>query len=418
MSAEERTAGEASSDRRLPFSRWWLIVVAALVMGFAGTYQFLWSSIRGPLSTQIDASGTTLGTLFTLLIAMQTLSQFPAGWIRDRYGPRVPMLVGALCLSAGYAGLAVASTPVTAGIAVVIGGIGAGSVYTVAVNTPVKWFDDRRGLATGVVTMAYGGLSVAFIPLIRSGASSSLSTALMIVAGVVGAVSLIGVVILRDPGGFSALARGSTGGPNDRTAQERPSYTWRQTVRTWQFWVLYGVFVIVNGVGLMLIGKVIDFADNLGLSAGAATAAASMVALAEGGGVLAGGAVSDRLGQVRTVGTALILSGFGIAGATLLGAVGLGTVFVGFVGIAAFFRSPVFSVFPSLIGSYYGTAHSSENYALLYSAKIWGSVLGGTVTSLLIAAIGWRESFLIAALLMGVAGAMTLTIRPVRASAV
>lgn len=416
MDTEDTLQRNGSPDRSLPFSRWWLIIVAALVMGFAGTYQFLWSSIRGPLSTQIEASGATLGTLFTLLIAMQTLSQFPAGWVRDRHGPRVPLLVGALCLGGGYAGLAVASEPLTAGVAVVVGGIGAGSVYTVAVNTPVKWFDDRRGLATGIVTMAYGALSVAFIPFIRGGEPGTLSASLMILAGIIGGICLLGVVVLRDPEGVSVQDEGPVEEPRDAPQPSQPNFTWRETVRTWQFWVLYGVFVIVNGVGLMLIGKVIDFAANLGLSAGAATAAASMVAVAEGGGVLAGGALSDRLGQVRTVGAALILSGVGIAGATLLGAVGLGTIFVVFVGIAAFFRSPVFSVFPSLVGSYYGTAHSSENYALLYSAKIWGSVLGGTVTSLLIAALGWQESFLIAAVLMTLAGALTLTIRPVTQS--
>lgn len=399
----------------LPFSRWWLIIVAALVMGFAGTYQFLWSSLRGPLGTQIDGTGATLGTLFTLLIGMQTLSQFPAGWIRDRYGPRVPMLIATLCLAGGYAGLALAREPVGAGAAVVIGGIGAGSVYTVAVNTPVKWFDERRGLATGIVTMAYGGLSVAFIPFIRGTPPRSLPSTLLLVAGIVGGICLFGVVVLRDPP-RPQTQRTADEGRKGRPEGSENSYTWRQTVQTWQFWVLYGVFVIVNGVGLMLIGKVIDFADNLGLSAAAATAAASMVALAEGGGVLAGGALSDRFGPVRTVGSALILSGVGLAGATLLGAVGLGTIFVGFVGIAAFFRSPVYSVFPGLVGRYYGTAYSSENYALLYSAKIWGSVLGGTVSSLAIASIGWGDAFLIAAVLMALAGAATLTIRPVRRS--
>jgi hypothetical protein len=41
----------------LPFARWWLVVVASLLMGAAGAYQFLWSSIPGPLGEAVDASG-------------------------------------------------------------------------------------------------------------------------------------------------------------------------------------------------------------------------------------------------------------------------------------------------------------------------------------------------------------------------
>ncbi|MFC6974361.1 hypothetical protein ACFQL1_06345 [Halomicroarcula sp. GCM10025709] len=89
------------SDRPLPFSRWWLVVSAAFAMGIAGTFQFVWSSIRGPLGAQVGATETTVGTLFTVVIATQTLSQFPAGWVRDRYGPRLPTAVGGILMAGG-----------------------------------------------------------------------------------------------------------------------------------------------------------------------------------------------------------------------------------------------------------------------------------------------------------------------------
>lgn len=126
---------ESAADRRsLLFSRWTLVAVSALVMGAAGSYEFVWSSVRGPLGSQVGASETTLGSLFTLLIVAQTLSQFPAGWIRDRRGPKIPLLAGAGLLAGGYAGLSVAPTPAMAAVAVLIGGTGAGTVYTVTVN--------------------------------------------------------------------------------------------------------------------------------------------------------------------------------------------------------------------------------------------------------------------------------------------
>ena len=155
--------------RRVP--RGWLLVgVAAIVMGLGGTYQFVWSSLSGAIGGRFPgASSPALGTVFTLFVVAQTLAQFPAGRIRDRYGPRNVLLVAAACLFVGYAGVGLAPSFPAVVVAYAIGGVGAGVAYTVAVNTPVKWIpeDGRRGLATGLVTTAYSGTSVLFIPLLR-----------------------------------------------------------------------------------------------------------------------------------------------------------------------------------------------------------------------------------------------------------
>ncbi|WP_182013561.1 MFS transporter, partial [Haloquadratum walsbyi] len=400
----------AEQRRSLSFSRWWLIAGGALAMGMAGTFQFVWSSIRGPLGTQIGTTEATLGTLFTLVIAVQTVVQFPAGWVRDRYGPRIPTLAGALLMTGGYVGLSIASSPVTAGLAVVAGGGGAGAIYTVAVNTPVKWFDEYRGLATGIITMSYAVLSFGLIPLTRGSILGTFQRTLLFFAVLAALTCLLAAIILRDP-----QIDTTPSGTAEKTdpVTETKEYAWTDVIQTWQFWILYGAFVIVNGVGLMLIGKLIAFSDAMELSAGVATAAASIIAIADGSGVLIVGGLSDRLGSIRTVGSSLLLSAIGIAGAVVSGSSGIAPVFIICVAVAGFFRSPVFAIFPTLIGEYYGRKYSSENYATLYTAKLWGSLFAGSVASILITRVGWSISFLIGAILMGLAGLSVFTIRPV-----
>ena len=61
--------------------------------------------------------------------------------------------------------------------------------------------------------------------------------------------------------------------------------------------------------------------------------------------------------------------------------------------LATFFWSPQYMLFPSLIGDYYGRKHSSANYALLYSGKMWGGVFGGAVTGGLVLFMGWNATF-------------------------
>lgn len=397
-------------------SRVTLIAVAALAIGAAGTYQFVWSSLRLPLGSSLGASEASLGTVFTVFLVFQSLSQFPVGWVRDRYGPRVPLLVGAPLLAAGYAGTAFAGSLPVVYAAYAVGGVGCGAVYTVAVNTPVKWFTERRGLATGVVTMSYSGVSFLLIPVVRRGVESALAGTLLALGAGVGSVGLLAAAVIRDPpeGVVDTTDDDpTTDGGETTTGGETVAATgWRETVRTWQFWLLYAVMIVVNGVGLMLIGKVVAYADALGLPGAVATAGASVVAFADAAGIVTVGGLSDRYGRVRTLSVSLVCAGLALLAATVAGDAGAAWVFAALVGLAALFRSPTFAVFPTLVGEYYGAARSSENYALLYTGKVWGSVFGGTVASLLVVSVGWSTSFRLAAVVLAVAGVATGLLRP------
>ncbi|MFC6737685.1 MFS transporter, partial [Halolamina salina] len=167
--------------------------------------------------------------------------------------------------------LAVARSLPAAYLGYALGGVGVSAVYTVAVNTPVKWFTDRRGLATGIVGMSFPGLSFLLIPALRGGVAAQFERTLLVFAAAVGGAALVAAAVLRDPPSTAFDAEAGV------DATDENAVGWRGAVRTWQFWLLYLVFVAVNGVGLMVIGKVVSFASALSLPAAAGTAAASAV---------------------------------------------------------------------------------------------------------------------------------------------
>jgi OFA family oxalate/formate antiporter-like MFS transporter len=397
-------------DRRTLF-KVGLVLVAAAAMAAAGSYQFVWSSIRGALGTRLLLDEEALGTVYTAVIIGQTISQFPAGWFRDRYGPRIPFAVGAVLVTVGYLGTAHAGEFLHVLVAYSIGGMGAGVVFTVAINTPVKWFEERRGLATGLVTMAYGSGSVLIIPFVRNGVSGDFSGTLTTLAAAVGAACLAGIVVLRDPD----TSEDESSDETDEEVGIDPSaaYSWRETIRTWQFWLLYGVLVIVNGVGLMIISKSVSAAEHFGVAAAIATATAAVLALADGLGIVTFGGLSDRFGRERTITATLTSCGIAIVLAVWAGEANYGLAFLALLGAAVFFRSPIFAIAPSLMGEYYGTARSSENYAALYTAKVPGAIGGGVVASVLISAIGWSATLVAGGVAMTVVGLATTQLRPV-----
>ena len=404
-----RPVDRPRSRTELRSSRWLFVAVVVVAAGTAGTYQYAWPVIRATLGTQAGASETAIGTMFTTLIVAQTLTAFPGGWLRDRLGPRIPLFAGSVLLFSGFSGAALDPTIPAVYVWFALGGAGVGIVYDVAVNTPSRWFDKRRGMATGAVSLAFSGTSFVLIPFIRRGIDTSFVSTLLILAAAAGAGSLVAAVVLKDPVRHASnRARKSADDATTTATTADDPITWHAMIRTRRFWFLYVVFVVVNGVGLMLIEKVVVYAAHLGLSPVIATAAASLVALGQGSGVLVLGTVSDRLGRERTLVVSLIVSGVALVATVVAGRMTLGWLFVLLAGVTMFFRSPSFSIMPGLVGQYYGSEYSSENYAVLLTAKLWGGIFGGTVTSVLVLGIGWSTTFLIAAGLALSAGVTAL----------
>jgi OFA family oxalate/formate antiporter-like MFS transporter len=395
----------------LGYSRWWLVLAAAGMMAVVGPYQYVWSSLRGPVARHLGIEAAALSTVFTLFVIVQAGSQFPVGWWRDRHGPRTVSVLAAFLAGGGYVALSFAETVWQIYAAYSLGALGVGIVYTVAVNTALKWFPDRRGLTSGVGTMAFAGGSAALVPYVRANTGPNLpaaayETVLQNVGALIFVVVLAGALVLRDPpDGWRAT---DDGGEPTAAGAVGAQFTWREMLRTWQFWLMYAMFVAVSGAGLMLTEKIVTYSDQLGLAGTIATAAATLLPLAGGVGRLVLGEVSDRVDRTNVMAAAFVLCGLGLFAVVYFGVRGAGAAFVGAVVVATFFWSPQYTLFPSVVGDYYGEEHSSANYALLYSGKMWGGVFGGTVTGAFVVSLGWDATFLLGGALAVLAGLAAL----------
>jgi OFA family oxalate/formate antiporter-like MFS transporter len=425
----------ARAREYLGFSRWWQVGAAAVAMALVSPYQYVWSSIEGPLATSLDVSLPALGGVFTLFVVVQAGSQFPVGWYRDRHGPRRLMGVAGVLAGGGYVGIAYAATVWQLYLFYGVGALGVGIVYTVAVNTAIKWFPDRRGLTTGAGTMAFAGGSALVVPFVRANATPDAYPFVLQTLGALIAVGiLVGAVVLRDPpdgwldhvgaeertDADTGSESGSGEDPTDSASADggtagattvRRHYTWREVVGTWQFWLMYGMFVAVSGAGLMLTAKVISFAAALDLSAATATLSAVLLPVAGGVGRLVLGEISDRVDRERAMAVSFSLCGAGVLAVVWFARQGATLGFLAAVVVATFFWSPQYTLFPSIVGDYYGERHSSANYALLYSGKMWGGVFGGAVAGWLVTVTDWPTAFTVGGVLALAAGVAALALR-------
>ena len=169
-----------SKDRivaRPGFNRW-LIAPAALGIHLCLGSVYAWSLFNPALIRRVgvatsaadDWSLRSVVWVFTVAIVFLGLSAALAGKWLERVGPRMAGVVSACCWSGGFllGGIGITTGQlwllyVGYGI---VGGCGLGLGYVSPVSTLIRWFPDRRGMATGIAIMGFGGGAMLAKPLI------------------------------------------------------------------------------------------------------------------------------------------------------------------------------------------------------------------------------------------------------------
>lgn len=120
-------------------------------------------------ATTCDWKVADLGWMYTLFfVLLGSSAAIWGGWL-ERAGPRKAGVVAALCWAGGL--MLGAIGVITHQLWLlwigpgVIGGIGLGLGYISPVSTLIKWFPDRRGMATGMAIMGFGGGAMIGSPL-------------------------------------------------------------------------------------------------------------------------------------------------------------------------------------------------------------------------------------------------------------
>ncbi len=181
--AKERTIAHAGYNR-------WLLPPAALAIhlsiGMAYGFSVFWLPLSKALgidapieckniglleqlfTTTCDWSVSTLSIMYTLFFVFLGSSAFLFGGWLEHAGPRKAGVVAAFCWAGGLilAALGVYTHQLwLLWLGGGIGGIGLGLGYISPVSTLIKWFPDRRGLATGLAIMGFGGGAMIGAPL-------------------------------------------------------------------------------------------------------------------------------------------------------------------------------------------------------------------------------------------------------------
>ena len=270
--------------------------------------------------------------------------------------------------------------------------LGGGILYGVSTATAVKWFPDRRGLATGCAVFGFGAGSALFnVAIEESLATRGLERTFLALGVAMLALLLPLVQTYRYPAVASTTTTGITPQPTAPV-----DFAPRQMVRTRQWYVMYVSFSVTISVVLMLAAQMKLLAAQYQLPAGHFRTLLIAFPLANGFSRLLAGAVSDRLGRGRTMQLC-----FSLLGLTMVALVWFGetpALFVLFVILAALFGGAPFTLYPAMISDCYGQRYFTTNYGITYTAKACAGLISGLLSGYLVARFG---SFTVPLLLLG-----------------
>jgi MFS family permease len=417
------------------FNRWWIPVAAVAVHLCIGSV-YAWSTFNRPIAALFPGSpwwfSPPYTTFSTALVLLGLSAAFAGPWV-ERRGPRAAATAAACFFGAGLVigGIGLAwrqSFLVFLGMGV-IGGIGCGLGYISPVSTLVKWFPDRRGMATGMAIMGFGGgafvagyLNVALVD--RLGVARTM----MILGVTYFAIMMMGArLIRRPPEGW--MPAGWTPPAQDDAMIATRSVTRNEALRTHQFYLLWGVLFInvTAGIGILAQASPMmqDMFHKTALEAGAVV---SIISLFNMSGRFAWASLSDYIGRRNTYLTFfavqpilfLVIPGLAGAGRWVPFEAALFTVFTMYGG--------GFATIPAFLADLFGTDNVGAIHGSLLTAWSAAAIAGPVIVTQLSArakaALAPGESRIhiydqpleVLAALLVVGFILTLLVRPLRAA--
>jgi MFS family permease len=364
-------------------------------------------------TTTCDWQISTLGWMYTLFfVLLGSSAAIWGGWL-ERVGPRKAGVVSALCWCGGMLLSALGVYLHQFWLMIlgsgVIGGIGLGLGYISPVSTLIKWFPDRRGMATGMAIMGFGGGAMIGSPMaadlmkyFATPTSVGVMQTFVVMAIVYFVFMMAGALTYRVP---------ETGwkpaGWTPPAAQVNNAMITQRHVhvkKVWgipQFWLVWMVLCmnVSAGIGVIgmaspmlqevfggsLIGVSQKFGelDKIQLAAIASVAAGftALLSLFNIGGRFFWASLSDKLGRKMTYVVFFVLGGvlyFSVPGSAAAGSI---VLFVGAFCIILSMYGGGFATVPAYLADLFGTQMVGAIHGRLLTAWATAGVLGPVVVN-------------------------------------
>jgi MFS family permease len=395
------------------FSVFWIPLSRAIGISKSNACPADMSLLTELFASNCDWKISSLGWMYTLFfVLLGSAAAVWGGWL-ERAGPRKAGLVSALCWCGGLLISAIGVYTHQLWMmwlgSGVIGGIGLGLGYISPVSTLIKWFPDRRGMATGMAIMGFGGGAMIGAPLadvlmntFRTGTSVGVWQTFVAMAVIYFAFMLGGAFGYRLPP-VNWRPDGWTPPPeNAKSMITKHQVHLRNAHKTPQFWLVWWVLCLNVSAGIGVIGMASPMlqeifagsllgqpnlkfgdlnADQLKTIAAIAAGFTGLLSLFNIGGRFFWASLSDKIGRKNTYYTFFALGILLYAAAPSLAHVNNKGLFVLAFAIILSMYGGGFATVPAYLADLFGTQFVGAIHGRLLTAWSTAGIIGPVVVN-------------------------------------
>lgn len=293
--------------KKKPKNRW-LIALSAVGIHISIGSVYAWSNFTNPLIDQFGWSTSQVQLTFSIAILFLGLSAAFFGSFVEKYGPRKSGLLAAIFFGTGIMGsgfaVGLSSLPLLYVFYGALGGIGLGIGYIAPVSTLVKWFPDRRGLATGLAIMGFGFAAAISSPIMEMLITSvGIENTFYILGASYLSIMVLSSLYLEKPqegwmpeGYQEKLDTGKV-----QRKMDLAQLTANEAIKTKRFYYLWFMLFINVTCGIAILSAAKPLAiDSIGMTTIQAAALVGVLGIFNGLGRLGWATISDYIGRPNT----------------------------------------------------------------------------------------------------------------------
>lgn len=398
----------------------WTVTIAGTGINLALGILYAWSIFKATIEASIKTGGqgafawdlAKLNDPYSVCCLVFAFSMILAGKCQDKFGPRLTAFIGGLLVGGGLILISQSSSYLAWVLGFgVLAGAGMGFGYSAATPPGLKWFPgSKTGLIAGIIVAGFGLAPVYIAPLSEFLIKSFGVHQAMLIYGAAFVVVVCGLSLLlvNPPAGYVPVETQATAGKKKTASVD---VNWSDVIRTVNFWKLWAIYFVGAGAGLMVISSVAGIAKK---SMGdLAFIAVAIMAIGNAGGRIITGVLSDRFGRNQTIFAVHVFQGIlMLVSIPLVGSAGTSAMLIVLLAtFIGFNYGANLALFPSITKDLWGIKAYGVNYGILFTAWGVGGFVLSKVSQALNASTGsMTYSFIMAAVLLGISGALTLTL--------
>ena len=383
---------------KLPENKWLRGAIPALLLHCSIGTVYCWSTFSGEIANYIGVEKKACEWAFSLAIFFLGMSAAFLGDVVEKNIHR-SSLIATICFTVGMIGtgfgIYLKSLPMILIFYGCIMGIGLGTGYLSPVKTLMLWFEDKKGLATGLAVAGFGLAKAIASPIMQAILNkfdNNPAPMFWIMGGVYCVMMFVGHLLLKKPSTWTEAH--SEGGIKEFFTTLANNFKTSFTNKTFiGIWIM---FYINIACGLALISQEKFIFKSVGLSVGVCATLATVTAIANAAGRLGFSAWADTLKDRNTIYKLIFILSIGFTALTIITqgivngakAFPLAILCVALLIMVNAGYGGGFSNVPTLLSDHFGMGKISSVHGMCLSAWAIAGLTGNQMATAIVNRVG------------------------------